>query len=543
MRDCRTDSLETLLVGIDAGCFNVLDPLFDAGELPNLASVMDAGVADELESQIPPWTASAWPSLYTGVNPGKHGVFGFLDFDGYDWNIVNSSHVRERTLWELLDEQGLTSVVVNAPVTYPPPEIDGALIPGYVAPEHPPCHPEGLLDDVEAELGEYRVYTPSLNESASPDRKVREYLDLVQMRGDAFRYLADRFDPEFGFLQFQVTDTVFHEFPGDREKAARVYRAVDEQLGATLENCNPDTVIVASDHGMDSFDERFSLNEYLRREGYVEGVRGGVGMPTWAAVRDSQLVNGEDGDGPEQTPLARLMAGLADVGLTSQRIGSVLETLGLADLAMRLAPDEMIRAGSEQVDFENSVAYMRSRVECGVRLNVAGRDPNGVVSESEYDAVREELIDVLSRATTSEGDPVFEDVVPREEYVWGEYADDAADVFTIPNDFEVYLTTWLTDDLHQIPPGPAWDHIKEGVIMAAGDAVDESASTGNPHLFDVAPTVLASLGVPASDRMDGDPLPFVTSSGVDTYAEATDSTTGTSDEAVEERLADLGYLE
>jgi predicted AlkP superfamily phosphohydrolase/phosphomutase len=543
MRESRTDRLETLLVGIDAGCFNVLDPLFDAGELPNLASVMDDGVGGVLESQIPPWTASAWPSLYTGVNPGKHGVFGFLSFDGYDWNIVNSSHVRERTMWELLDDRGITSVVVNAPVTYPPPEIDGAVVPGYVAPEAPTCHPEGLLDDVRDELGEYRVYTPSLSESSDPDRKVREYLDLVRMRGDAFRYLADRFDPEFGFVQFQVTDTVFHEFPGDREKAARVYRAVDDQLGKLLETCDPDTVVVASDHGMDALSERFSINEYLRREGYVESVRGGIGMPTWAAVRDTELVDGEAGSGPEQTTLSRAMARMADVGLTSQRIGSALERVGLADLAMQLVPDDLIRAASEQVDFPASAAFVRSRVECGVRLNVEGREPDGVVPEAEYERVRDDLVDLLSDATRSDGQPVFEEVVPREKYVWGDYADETVDIFTIPNGFDTYLTTWFTDDVHQIPSEPAWDHTREGIVMASGEAVDETANVEGAHLFDVAPTVLATLGVPVSDRMDGDPLPFVPHSGVASYAETGGQTSATTDEDVEDRLESLGYLE
>ena len=141
-------SLQTLLVGIDAGCRSVLDPLFAEGALPNLRSVFEAGAAGPLESQIPPWTPSAWPSLYTGVNPGKHGVFGFLDFDGYDWDVVNATSVREHALWQLLDRHGLSSVVVNVPVTHPPRAFDGALVPGYTAPESPTCHPEGLLDDV-----------------------------------------------------------------------------------------------------------------------------------------------------------------------------------------------------------------------------------------------------------------------------------------------------------------------------------------------------------------------------------------------------------
>ncbi len=122
-------SLQTLLVGVDAACDRVLAPMFDDDELPTIESIYEQGVSTPLESQIPPWTASAWPSLYTGKNPGKHGVFGFLSFDGYDWDVVNASDVRERAIWELLDEHDMTSVVVNVPVTHPAREFDGALIP------------------------------------------------------------------------------------------------------------------------------------------------------------------------------------------------------------------------------------------------------------------------------------------------------------------------------------------------------------------------------------------------------------------------------
>jgi len=150
--------MRTLLIGIDAACSRVLDPLFDAGVTPTLQGLFEDGVSGTLDSQIPPWTPSAWPSLYTGVNPGKHGAYSFLSFDGYDWDVINRSNVAEYALWELLDQQGFSSVVVNVPVTYPPSDVDGAIVPGYTAPEDPDCHPDGILSDVRAELGDYRVW-------------------------------------------------------------------------------------------------------------------------------------------------------------------------------------------------------------------------------------------------------------------------------------------------------------------------------------------------------------------------------------------------
>ena len=528
--------LRTLLVGIDAACEEILDPLFADGELPTLEAIVADGASGPLVSQIPPWTASAWPSLYTGMNPGKHGVFSFLAFDGYDWDVVNATDVRERTLWELLDRHGLTSVVVNVPVTHPPRGFEGALIPGYTAPEDPDCHPPGLLDDLRDEIGDYRVYPA--------DDSTATYRAAVRSRGETFRYLADRFEPHFGFLEFQVTDTVFHDRPDDEETIRAIYRELDRQLEQTLETCDPDTVVVASDHGMGPYDgHEFRVNDFLREAGYVEPVRGGRGMPTWSRIRDRNLKDGEQETPSEPAHLERAMAALARVGITSQRVGAALERVGLADAVAARVPDPLVSAGTEQVDFPASAAYMRSRIELGIRINLEGREPDGVVPKSEYETARRTLIEELSAVTTPEGEPVFETVGPREEFFHGPESHRAVDVVTVPADFDQFLSTTLRGEQFG-PPTEPWNHKRDGIIAVAGEDVDPTSGVGDAHLCDVAPTVLATLGLPADERMDGEVLPCVEPTGVREYPRfENDRSIETADSSVEARLADLGYIE
>ncbi|WP_276301490.1 alkaline phosphatase family protein [Halorussus lipolyticus] len=544
MADRPQTSMQTLLVGLDAGCRSVLEPLFEADSVPHLESVFEDGTAGPLSSQTPPWTPSAWPSLYTGVNPGKHGVFGFLTFDGYDWDVVNSTHVREHTLWELLDQRGKSSVVVNAPVTHPPREIDGAIVPGYTAPEDPECHPEGLLSDIREEVGDYRVYAPR---DAEGREKVEWYERLVEMRGEAFRYLADRFDPEFGFVQFQQTDTVFHEFPGDHGKVRAVYEEVDRQLGTILDQCNPDTVLVASDHGMGEYTgHEFRPNEFLRQQGLVETTTEGSGMPTWSTIADNQLQDGKEGkreDEDDPDLLEQAMAGLASVGVTSQRIHGLLGAVGLADFVAERVPTEVARAASEQVDFPASKVYMRDRIELGVRVNLQGREPEGVVPERQYDRLCDDLVRMLSAVTTPDGKPVFEEVARRDEIFSGPYVEDAPDVITIPREYDEFISTRVGDGQFG-PPSEPYNHKRDGIVAMAGEGVDDSADLADAHLFDVAPTILATMGLPAGRRMDGDVLPGIEAVGTDRYpAFEAGEQERTDDEAVEARLADLGYLE
>ena len=534
--------LRTLLVGVDGACLPVVEPLVEAGRLPVLGDLLERGASGRLASQLPPWTPSAWPSLYTGTNPGKHGVFDFLAFDGYDWDVVNRTHVRQPALWELLSERGLTSVVVNVPVTSPPRAFDGALVPGYVGPESPPTHPEGLVADLRDELGDYRVYAPR---DADGDEQVEWYERLTEMRGAAFRHLADRFDPEFGFLQFQQTDTVFHERPDDDAAVRGVYEAVDAEIGAVLDACDPDTVVLASDHGIGPYDsEEFRVNDYLRETGFVEPTRGEGGMPSWTALhRDRRGEDGDDGarDGPSLGE--RLVSRAAAVGLTSQRIGRALSALGLADLALRVVPTETVRAGTERVDFAASTAYMRSRTELGVRINLEGREPEGTVPPEDYDEVRDALVAELRAARTPDGDPVFSAVEPREAVFDGPHVEAAADVLVVPDGFDTYLSASLHGEAFG-PASESHNHKRHGLVAAAGDGVDAAADLADAHLFDVAPTVLSALGVPPSTAMDGDVLPAVDAVPPADYDDFEEGPTErTDDRRVEARLADLGYID
>jgi predicted AlkP superfamily phosphohydrolase/phosphomutase len=538
--DSPDGQLRTLLVGIDAACMHVLDDVVD-GSVPTVRRAIDRGVAGELESQVPPWTGSAWPSMYTGVNPGKHGVYDFLTFDGYDWDVVNRTSVREYSLWELAAEYGLTSVVVNVPVTHPPDQFEGALVPGYVSPEKPNCHPPGLLDDIERAVGEYRIY--GADADASREERVETYRELVGKRGAAFRYLANQFDPDFGFVQFQHTDTVCHELPGDHDALRAVYGAVDDELDEILSEFSPEHVLIVSDHGIGEYGGYgFRVNQYLRNHGYVRTRKGGDGMPSWTYADRGP---GDGSDGP--SPVAKLLSGvipvLARLGMTSQRVEGALERVGLAETVAELLPGEVLRAGTEQVDFENSSAYMRSRLELGVRINLEGREPRGVVARDDYEAVRDELLEVLSAARTPDGDPVFDAVLPREEVFHGPFLEDAPDVMTVPAEFDHLLSAKIRSEEFG-PPKEAWEHKRQGIVVATGDGIDPDASLEGAHIYDVAPTVLASLGIPASDRMDGRALPVVESTGTRPYPSYSGGEMmKTADEEVERRLSDMGYLE
>ena len=535
-----TEDTRLLVVGVDAGCLPVLRPLFESGAVPTLRRLFAEGTVGELESGIPPWTASAWPTIYTGTNPGKHGVYDFLAFDGYDWDVVNATGVRERPIWELLSDRGLSSVVVNVPVTHPAGEFDGALIPGMTAPEEPACHPEGILADVEDACGDYRVYPRSGPEPAS---SIAGYERTIELRGAAVRYLTERFEPDFAFVQFQQTDSVFHERPGDREAIEAVYRAVDREVEEILETVEPRNVLVVSDHGIGPVEGReFRVNEFLRDRGHLVGKRGGEGMPDWSRSWENDLLEGKDAEDHEPTPIERAMALAAGVGLTTQRIAAALDAVGLKEPVGRRVPSDLIRAASEQVDFPNSAAYVRSKSELGVRINLEGREPNGQVPADAYEEFRSTLVDELSAVRTPDGESIFESVGPRERYFRGPAIEDAPDVVTVPAGFDHAIVGGLEGERFADPVEP-WNHKRTGVVAATGADVEDGSLTG-ASILDVAPTICALFGVPIDERMDGAPLPIVEPTERRSYPPyRRREAVSTDDDVVESRLSDLGYLQ
>jgi len=533
------DGLDALLIGIDGCCLAVLEPML--GELPALSGLVESGAFGPLTSQIPPWTPSAWPSLYTGTNPGKHGAYSFLSYDGYDWDLVDATDVAEPTLWELLDEHGKSSVVVNAPTTHPPRPFDGALVPGYTAPEDPTCHPEGLLAEVREAVGDYRLYgPPSGLEDPAP-----EYCRLVRQRGTAFEYLVDRFDPDFGFVEFQQPDTVFHRYPGNVDAVQAIYRTVDETVESILRETAPETVFLVSDHGMGEMPgHTFYVNEFLAERGYVESTREGHGMPSWRPIRQNHLRNGEDAP-EEPSVVSEAVSRLASYGLRTERIGDLLESVGMREFAAANVPAAVVRAGGRQVDFRASQAYMRSRVELGVRINLAGREPDGIVPQDRYEQLRDQLIDDLSGVTTPDGTPVFETVARREAFFHGDRADDAVDVVTVPDGFDNFLSADLAGETFG-PPEQPWNHKRDGIVVASGEGVEPTASLTDAHLFDVAPTVLAAMGVSPGEYMDGRVLPVVESVDARSYDRAGRAEAADADVAADEvasRLSNLGSIE
>src|SRR6266487_2657727 len=118
-----------LLVGWDGADWRILDPLLEQGVLPNLASLIGRGAKGVLRSTIPTHSWAAWPSFLTGVDPADHGVYDILESvpGTHKQYPVTYKSIKERTMIADLTAAGKQTLMINVPLTFPPPEINGKL--------------------------------------------------------------------------------------------------------------------------------------------------------------------------------------------------------------------------------------------------------------------------------------------------------------------------------------------------------------------------------------------------------------------------------
>lgn len=535
----------TVVLGFDALTTRYLDEF----ELPNFDSLRTSGIEARLESTFPPWTGSAWPSMYTGMGPSYHGVYSFFDFEGQtpvEADLITRNSVKAPGLWNYLSSLGIRSIVLNTPVTHPAERINGIIIPGYLAPEEAAGHPKGIRQELSAAIGEnYRIYA----EESDTTPSVEAFVHLIELRRRAAKWLLETNDWEFAIVQVQKTDTVFHRF-NDRNAFERIYTAADGLVGTILdtvgENAN---IVVCSDHGIGpTSGYNVYVNEVLRRHDFLSVTSSGD-TPTLAGHKD-RLVDSATMKDTDEYSLSGTAFSIVETllrygGITVGDMYTIARKLGVDSILSDVLTDEMRTALNRNTDWHRSRAYCRNAAELGVRINLEGREQRGIVPKSEYENVRTQLIQVLSSLTTPDEESAFEFVARREEVYDGPFTETACDVMFMPNKMNNVVASNIIG--RTFVPITDFNHKRMGVFIASGPDVNTAVELERLSLTDVAPIVMALLQCAVPKQMTGSVPHELVDTVVTshTYPDIQFGATTSSqiaDDRVGERLNDLGYL-
>jgi hypothetical protein len=318
-----------------------------------------------------------------------------------------------------------------------------------------PFHTTGMVED----------HAGLSNERFGEEAFLDQCATAWQERADMMLLELERFDQGLFYCLFDTPDRVQHLFwrfrepdhPANRGKPQRpeLARAIEDQyrrgdavVGAALEFADDETlVIVLSDHGFGSFQRGIHLNSWLRDQGLLT-LRG-----------DADHSGGE------------LLRG---------------------------------------VDWSRTRAYALGLG--GIYLNLEGREGQGIVKADEAESLTAAIARELGGLRDLErGCVAINRALPRGAVYRGPYTGEAPDllVHCAPG----YRVSWESS-LGGMPPGlfadnvKKWggDHIIDPAFVPGVLFMNRPFRPEGADLTDLAPTILASLGVPSGPAMEGSSL-------------------------------------
>lgn len=457
-----------VVIGLDSAAPELLFHRL-AGHLPNIDRLRRNGRFGPLRSCDPPITVPAWMVATTGLDAGQLGCYGFRNRSdrSYGKMFTATSLVNdEPRIWNHLESAGLRSILVGIPQTYPPKPVNGCLVADFLTPSIKSAYtwPPDLAQEI-ATLPAVHPYEFDI-ENFRTDEVERLRKDLWRMTRKRFalvRHLAISRPWDFLMMVEIGLDRAQHAFwrdwPEDAstpEEAARIdpilgilidyYRLLDDEIGLLLDTVGePRTVYLLSDHGARAMEGGFAINQWLAERG---------------------------------------------------------------DLVFLKPPARPTRLENAFVDWSKTRAWGEGGYYGRIFLNIAGREPQGMLKPDEAEAFGRKLVEDLESLVDPAGQPMGNRVL-KPASIYREVKGIA------PPDYIAYFSELRRRSngmvgLETLFPAEndtgqdLANHDFEGCWIASGTGIDpRHEPEPNLHLIDFTATVLGHFGLARPDRIQG----------------------------------------
>ena len=484
----------------DAASVAVVDRMLAAGRLPVLSGLIERGRRITLDTPADHFAAGAFHTLYSGVELADHGLFYPFQWDaGAQRARYMTAFPAPPAIWERLARAGRRTLAIDPYESRPPADWCGTYVCGWGFRDRVVLPRWSLPREAGAQLAGRHGESPHATEifgrpSARELLALRAKLIAAPARiADAAVELLGRDTYDLAWLTFSAAHLAGHQFwdlsqlaerPGDRERALlssaleEVYAEVDAAFGRVLAALPGDCeVIVASAVGMDVNSSRADLLPQMLA----------------AVLRGGPLPSGDGRAGS----IWRLRAAIPP-GARGAIAGALPDRLAL-DLTARLE----LRG----IDWSQTVAFCHPADNQGyVRLNLRGRERDGIVEASEAAELLATIAAGLATFTDPDGTPAVARVdrvaehhagarsgqLPDLVVQWSERPATTLAGVRSPRFGDVLRRGSGSGRSGNHTPGDAWAVVAPGA-HAPGDA--RRAGAGRPRLTDVAATVAAVCGV------------------------------------------------
>ncbi len=270
---------KVVVLGLDGVPCTLLERFAAEGVMPNVAGLIEEGTLCSMTASVPEVSSTSWSCFMTGVNPGRHGIYGFMEIDrnSYSWRFPNFNDLRSRTLWETAGEHGKRSIVVNVPSTYPARPLNGMLVSGFVALDlRKASYPDTMYRYLSS--AGYRLDVDAGLALESLDDFTGDIIETFRKRVEVIRHLYDSEEWDLFIAAVTETDRLHHylwdalddETHPQHGFFTDFYRELDSFIGDLYGRTGSDTpFIMMSDHGFTAIKREVYLNAYLREKGYL----------------------------------------------------------------------------------------------------------------------------------------------------------------------------------------------------------------------------------------------------------------------------------
>ncbi|TVM00920.1 MAG: hypothetical protein CV087_11555 [Candidatus Brocadia sp. WS118] len=550
-------SKKIVIIGLDGATWDVIHPLMLKGKLPTFQYLVKHGSYGNLNSTIPPLSAPAWTSAFTGVNPGKHNIFDFFTIrdDTYELRNVTSNDRKIPAIWNILDSCGMTSGIFHVPMTYPPEATHGFMVAGLGTPDTNSnfIYPMALKEELQKYLDSLQF---SIDVGTIMGGKEDSFLDelykVTDMQEKAIHYLSNKYQPDLLMAVFDELDRVQHFFwrhmetghplhdlkKSQKYKGAieNYYQHLDVVIQRFLDTISDDTtVMIVSDHGFGGLYKDFYINTYFLDAGILR-----------LKPKPPLSIN---------TDLLRTI---------KTTLKKVTYRMGIGRWVDRMIPDWLrlksltptIDTGLGNVDWSQTKAYFCSLSGQNVWVNLKDRQPEGIIRKGkEYEALRDQLMEALYAVKDPEtSQKIIRKVYKQEEIYTGDWASNAPDLIIDMADgyvMQVGFSPNMLMPATQYKLCRSGCHRQQGIFIAMGKDIKKNYRVQDVEIIDIVPTILYLFNKQIPAYIDGKILTNIVNKelrGVE-YQALQVNRTGTTREVspeeeakVMERLKGLGYM-
>lgn len=524
--------MKVMVIGVDGGTFDLIEPWANDGELPTFKKLMDEGVYSNLITTYPPLTGPAWVSMGTGCNPGKHGVFDYVSGDIDRLRVNDSSSVKVPYLWELLSEDKKSVSVINVPMTYPPSKVNGYMATSIMSRGEDITYPESFKKELEEGMGRnYKIGLNVVPQKGGEEKHLEDVYDWHDSVVKAVFYMLKSKKTDFFMTVFPTTDVVSHAYykymeekeSVYKEEVLKAYKTVDKVLGEILDVVGEETnFIIVSDHGFGELKGMVNINNFLADKGYIKFKK--------LSVAKNLLFR---------------------MGITPKNVFRIMKKLKIAGLARTVSVEKRNKVldtfiGYKDLDMEQTLAYSRGHVG-QIHLNRKAIKNMGL----EFEDISKKLIDDLKEIKDPEtGNSLLTYILTRKEMYNGPYVDMGADLFVVFDNFGYIAYPLFAADNRVITQHlvhRSGTHRMNGIFLGYGPNFKSGLKLDDRSIYDITPTILYLMDSKIPVNLDGKVIEEGIK-GMDKNPEyignreRKEKSNGDEEAKVIQRLKDLGYL-